>query len=260
MSFRASNIGNISRFNSAVSCNLLDMYENHVNKKISEKNNEPASRTFAPSGFRCKRKMWFRLRGTQPDKISKPDSILQFTADVGTACHRIIQKNLENLLQENWINVEQYLNQNCKFNFSVRKDPESDETQVEIFDLPVRFACDGIIRLDNKYYLLEIKSSDRNSFQDMTDAKSEHIDQVKCYSALINIEDVIFLYIDRAYGEMKCYQYKISEFDREKVISDMKYVMQCVETNIPPDPLPSGDKWCSSNYCPYYAKCKEWGR
>ena len=86
MAFRQTNFARLAKFNSAASCDFIEMYEKYVEDKIASKNAEPKNKTFAPSSFRCPRISWFRLRGTQPDSIPKPDKTLDFTAQIGTFC------------------------------------------------------------------------------------------------------------------------------------------------------------------------------
>ena len=259
MAFRPASISHLAKFNSANSSDLLDMYEKYVDARIADKNSEPPSQNFAPSSFRCKRLQWFRIRGVKPDKIKHSDRVLNFTAEVGTACHRVIQKNLSSLLGDNWISVEDFLKANPIPYECILESTDSLETRVQLPELHVRFACDGIIKLNNVFYLLEIKTSELNSFEDLTAPKPEHIDQIKCYSAFLGISDVLFLYQERVYGGLKCYEYHVSEDARKQVLSDMKTVLGLADACIAPEGLAPGDKWCSSNYCPYYQKCKEWG-
>ena len=261
MGFKPANLARLARFNSAVSSDFLDFYEDFVEDKILHKISEPAHKTFAPSGFRCKRKMWFRLRGTEPDQPKKVDRVLNFTAEIGTACHRILQNNLKQALKHDWIDVSEYLKSSgIPYKYECTKSEDNLETLIEFLDPPIRFACDGIIRWKDKLYLLEIKTSEFSSFDDLTDPKDEHIMQVKCYATLLGLSDVLFVYQDRQYGGLKVYEFHVSDNDKISVVNDMNYVQQMVEANLAPEPLPKGDKWCSSNYCPYYLKCSQWGR
>lgn len=261
MSFRSANFAHLARFNSAVSSDFLDFYENFVDSKIAEKNSEPSHKTFAPSGFRCKRKMWFRLRGTEPDQLKQVDRVLNFTAEIGTACHKIIQSNLKEALQDDWIPVDRYLQEHpIPYDYTLKQDDDGLETKIEILDPPIRFACDGIIRWKGKLYLLEIKTSEYSSFDELTDPKSEHIMQVKCYTTLLGLSGVLFMYQDRQYGSLKVYEMNVSDADKQMVTNTMKYVQDMAEANLAPEPLPKGDKWCTPNQCPYYKKCAQWGR
>ena len=262
MGFSAVNWDRVARFNSAESANLLIDYESYVDEKIRSRTNQPSSKTFAPSSFRCPRRSWFRLRGVEPDKIQNPDAALEFSANIGTACHKIIQQNLKDLLKDNWVDVESYLRsqENYPYTYSTRASDDSLESFITIEDPPIKFACDGIIHRNNKYYLLEIKTADYNSWDNLTEEKPEHRAQVNCYATLLGLEHVLMLYQDRTYGGLKCYEFRVTNIEKQEVLDRFKLVQDCVETQIAPPPLPRGDKWCSENYCNYYRKCSEYGR
>ena len=257
MAFRGVNFAHLSKFNSAKSSKLIDVYENIVNKELEEAASKPSSMTFAPSSIRCDRRSWFRLRGVAPDKVSSFDSQLDFTAKIGTACHEIIQYRLYD--SGMWIDVEDYLKINpIPYKYSLERNKY--EVKIEITEpYPIRFACDGILLIDDEYYLLEIKSSELSSFSELCDIKPKHIDQVKCYGTLLGLKKALVLYQERQYGDVKCYEQTISELDNQYILSKMDNVIRCVEDNIAPNKLPSGDSWCTSSMCPYYAKCKQWG-
>lgn len=261
MAFRSLGAQHLARFNSSVSSDFLDFYEGIVDSKIREAAESPSHPTFAASSFRCNRRSWFRIRGVQPDSVKSVDRVLNFSAEIGTACHRIIQKNLKEALKDDWISVEDHLRSiEFPYKYTLTVDESGLESQIEIESPPIRFACDGIVMWKGKKYLLEIKTSEFSSWKDMTDPKDEHIDQVKCYATLLQLDGVIFLYQDRQYGEFKCYEVKITGIERQDVLSRFEYVLDMVEKNLAPDPLPPGDKWCTPSMCPYYKKCAEYGR
>lgn len=260
MGFRGVDFSRLARFNSATSSELLEFYESYVDKKILDECSKPPSPYIAPSGLRCQRAQWFRLRGTEPDRASSADRVLNFTAEIGTACHRMIQSNLRDALGEDWISVTDYLNTHDIGHTYITKEVDDGlETQVEFTDVPIRFACDGIIRWKGKLYLLEIKSSEYSSFDDLTDPKSEHLEQIKCYSTMLKLSGVIVIYIDRQYGGLKFYEETISESEMDNIRNTIQHIIDCVDANIAPDRLPTGDSWCSPNRCKWYKKCKEWG-
>lgn len=264
MAFTVHEFDHLAAFNSAASSELLSKYDKYADEKSLEEAMSKPHKTFAPSSFRCDRRSWFRLRGVDPDEVSVPDRVLDFSAYIGTACHRLIQSNLKELLGTDWVNVSDYLRgEYCSvpdFNYTCEIEDNGLETLVEISDPPVRFACDGIIRNNDKLYLLEIKSSEFNSWRDLTDPKPQHIDQVECYCTLLGLSDVLFIYIDRMYGGMKCYEYSVVDYKKRDILSRFRKVQEAVRTNLAPDPLPKGDMWCNANWCPYYKKCGEYGR
>lgn len=266
MAFHSLNMGaHMIKFNSAVSSDFLDMYTKILEQEITDKAIEPKHKTFAPSQMRCDRVSWFRLRGTQPDTVKNPDLAMDFTAQVGTACHEAIQNRLFNKLGTDWIAVAVWLEMHKDwfegYDMELNIRPGSFETQIEMRKpFPVRFACDGIINFEGKVRLLEIKTAEFSSLQDLTGPKEKHLDQIKCYATLLHIPDVLFLYQDRQWGELKCFEITVDEIEQQRVREKMQNVLDLVEANIAPEGLPIGDPDCSSSMCPYFKVCKEWGR
>ena len=258
MAFKSANLSRLVKFNSAASCKLIDTYEAFVDSKIAARNAEPKHQTFAPSSFRCPRISWFRLRGVQPDVVKTPDRTLEFTAQLGTACHNVIQENFSELLGDDWLDVKDYLDSiDFPYEYSVNKN--GFEYQIEILDPPVRFAVDGIVRIDGEVYLLEIKTSEYSSFDELMNPKDQHIDQIKFYCTLLGLSKCLVLYQDRLYGGLKCYEVLVTDIEKDEVRAKIKHIQEMVEANIAPDRLPREDSWCTSSHCPYYAKCRQWG-
>ena len=258
MGFRIANFGHLAKFNSSTSSDFLDFYRDYVESNIKAKSETLPHKAFAPSSMRCKRRSWFRLRGVEPDQPKSADWTLNFTAEIGTACHAIIQRNLKSALGGHWISVSDYLKKNPVLE-DYRLDEGDLETKIEIIKpFPVRFAVDGIIYWKGEYYLLEIKTSEFASFNELTDPKAHHLDQIKTYASLLHIHKVLVLYQDRQYGDLKCYEEFISDATMQAVKDDMQYVMDMVDANLAPERLPTGDAWCSPSQCQYYKRCKEW--
>lgn len=242
------------RFNSSTSCEFLTEYENFVEAEESKRNSKPKGRTFAPSGFRCRRLQWFRLRGTEPDVI-RIDRVVSFTAEVGTDRHRAIQSRLSRMPGIEWVDVETYLKENGFSDYSVKKN--GFETLVSISSIPVEFACDGIIKYKGEYYLLEIKTADHDSFSQLTSQKPHHTEQVMCYCTFLGLSKVLFLYEDRKLGKLKCFEHTVSYSDKDSILNIISYVKDMVKKNIAPPRLTTNDVLCKN--CPYAKKCKDWG-
>ena len=261
MSFRSANIlSHMVKFNSAASCDFLDLYNKIVDEEITAERAKPSNQSIAPSSSHCRRVNWFRLRGVQPDISENPDKGLDFTAKVGTALHEVIQSRLKGYAGEEfeWIDVSQYLAEHPRAGVAITCETHGYETRVAIDRPPIRFACDGIVRFKGKLYILEIKSCEFSSLQDLTEPKQHHVDQVRSYSALLGIQDVLVLYIDRQYGDLKCFELHFTDKDNIDVWKEFTEIQQLAEACIAPEKLPPGDPWCSSSMCSYYKKCKEW--
>ena len=244
-------------FNSQVSSNFKTLYDDIVYDKYKQSAGRKASKSFAPSSFRCDRLSFFRIRGVEPDPVVEIDNSLEFSAVLGTACHREIQSNLKNSIGDQWIDVEHYLEKN-KLSHEYRiVDKTEFETQLEFINPPVKFSCDGLLRIENEVYLLEIKTSHPQSFKSLSKPKPQHIDQVKCYCSLLQLHKALILYQDRTYGGTKCYELIVRDYEMEEVFNRMNVVLDYVKKNLAPPKLPAGDYWCT--YCKYKQRCKQWG-
>lgn len=248
-------------FNSSISSNFKDLYDHIVYEKYKKSEESKPSQTFAPSSFRCDRLSFFRIRGVEPDPVVEINNSLEFSAMLGTACHQEIQTNLKNAIGDQWVDVATYLTVVHKlsrepYDYKIRQHGEL-ETQIEFFNPPVKFSCDGIIKIGGEFYLLEIKTSEYQSFKSLKEPKPQHIDQIKCYCSLLELHKALVLYQDRLYGDIKCYEITVQDYEMKEIFDRMDRVMDYVNKNIAPPGLPSGDYWCS--YCKYKQRCKQWG-
>lgn len=257
MAFRTADFRHLAKFNSAASAEFLSMYWNTVDAGIKADANRPKSQCIAPSGLYCPLQQWFRLRGTQPDTIEKPDRVLQFSANVGTACHEMIQKRLIDALGSDWIDPARHLESiNPMFTYSV--ESSGYETRVSIEDPPIRFAVDGILNWKDKRRLLEIKTSEFSSFDNLYQPKPGHVDQIRCYATLLNLPDVLMMYVDRQYGDVKCFEVTISDEEMKATWDKINNIVDYYHKSLAPEGLPKGDSRCGATYCPYYKTCKSW--
>lgn len=259
--FRSANLDHVAKFNSANASDLVELYEHAVDSSIKKDASRKSHQTFAASSLRCMRRSWFRLRGVQPDELKVSDPALEFSARIGTACHEMIQGYLANELGPDWLDVEDYIksiNLYDSSNYVIHKSMY--ETQVELFDPPIRFSCDGLINWKGIPSLIEIKSCDFASFQDLVNPKDEHVDQFKAYCTLLGLDVGYFIYIDRQYGSVKCYEQKVTQIDKDNLLLMFKHVQEYAQYGLVPEGLPKGDKWCTPNMCQYYKKCQEYGK
>lgn len=259
MPFRSAELERTASFNSDTSCKFLSAYDEFRAEKIKLHAEKPKSQAFAPSQLRCKRLSWFRLRGVEPDEITTLDIGLNFSAEVGTACHSIIQQNLQEMYGEDWIDVGWYLENVLKPSYEYSIQKSGYESLISIVDPPIKFACDGILRIKGIYYLLEIKTSEFSAFQKLSDPKPQHVDQIKCYSALLGLDNALVMYQDRLYGGIKVFEKKYTVVDHKQVWDMFDEVRAAVKSHLAPPGLPSNDPWCTnSNMCPYRSKCAQY--
>lgn len=255
MAFRSFDFSTLAAFNSAASAEIIDIYTRAIKQDIVLDATRPHSKTFSPSSLRCKRKQWFRLRGTIPELNEEVDIGLNYRACIGTHRHADIQSVLIRALGDDWISVEDHI-RSQPIAYDIKTVVSGYETQITIADPPIRFACDGIARIHGKIYLIEIKTTDHTAFVNLSKPKDVHMDQVKCYCTLLNIPQALVIYEDRMCGDWKCFEQQFTQTDLKYILDTFEQVQDSVKRNIAPERLPVNDYMCSN--CEYKYACKEW--
>ena len=257
MSFRKLSDQRITCFNSFNSMDMLDTLMSHIEKSMSEERAILPSRTIAPSSFRCARMEWFRLRGTQPDKRNV-DYALEFRAKIGDACHLFLQSYISTQPGVEWISVEDWLKNNTEHTFEVTRS--GFEYKIEFKDVPIQFSVDGLIRWNNKVYLVEIKSVEDGTLQKMVTYRERDVDQIDMYGTLLHVHDALIFYISRLDGSIKVYEYAITDDNMKSVQLRIDEILEYAKVPVAPEGLSKSNPMCSSSYCKYYNTCKDWGR
>lgn len=230
-----------------------------------EKNQSLPSKTYKPSGMNCIRASYYQIKGVQPDD-GKANYTLIGIGNSGTDTHLRIQsavnKMKNNGMDCEYINVADYVrNRNLDY-LEIRKEPDFEhgeyETKLYHKDLNISFLCDGIIKYKGKYYILEIKTESSYKFMTRKDVDPKHHNQAITYSMALQIEDVIFVYINRDLLDMKSFCFHVTS---TMIHGIMNYITECngyLERNItPPKPQNITNKICQ--YCIYKTQCRKEG-
>lgn len=252
--FKSLDFNHTSSFNSDNSFNLIDTINKAIDIRCVLRATQPHKQVFAPSSAYCDRKIWFRFRGVNPDTPTSTDYYNEFVKMIGDACHIYIQSLLKETLGEDWIDVGEYLKGiNTPYEYTTEVD--GYETHVAINDPPICFSVDGIIKYRGKLYLIEIKSLEHNSFSEIFEPRERDVSQTATYQLLLGIEDVMYIYIDRLYGNVKCFEYRNSIKPFDDIVNHCREIKQMADAMIAPPKcyLPSV---CSM--CEYKQRCKEW--
>lgn len=258
MAFQPINIRSIARFNSANSSGFLTFLESTIQRDVNAEAAEKPSQNIAPSSSWCPRINWFRLRGTDPDPVDHDnDPAISFYAMIGTAVHRWLQDIMVNNLKEDWISIPDYIASHAIKDVEMEDCDDSAETKLTWTDVPMRMAVDGVIRWNGSEYLIEIKTVDYGTFQNLTDPKPFHIQQTKYYCERLKLNKVLFLYVDRTSGNIKVYEQSYSGPELEAVSAEIQEIVKYSQVGIAPD-KPSDTSRCNSNWCAYCKTCKEW--
>ena len=228
--------------------------------KMNEKVGNPST-FYKPSSMNCIRSMYFQRMDTDVDTQVITVSGIGI-GESGTDRHIRIQKYVANMKQFDidceYIDVETYIQEN-NLNYLQVLSVRGMETKVLHTVLNMVFLCDGIIKYNGKYYILEIKTETSDKWQIRQNVDDKHIVQAIAYSTAFQINQVLFIYEDRNYCNWKTFMLTVTD-DMKKVYL-LERIRLCdkyvTAQKVPPIPVTANKKTCQ--YCLYKQTCKRIG-
>ena len=228
---------------------------------MSERQNQrPPSMTYKPSSLGgWRRRVYFEVTGAPIDPNPSIDPSGVGIMESGTDRHERIQEYVIKMKELGipceWIDVEEYLKMYPQKGTRVI-EKKGYETKLRNDVLNLSFMCDGIIKMDGKYYILEIKTEASFKWNGRTDAEAKHKVQAACYSVALGIDDIIFLYEQRDFCKKKPFHVHVTDEDKDThVIHEINTIEDYRERKEVPDKT---TKKSECNYCPFKEECKKW--
>lgn len=224
-------------------------------EKDAKPNKNVKSTFYKPSSLNCLRMMYFYRTSTEIDEVDRPASsigVLHSGEDRHLRIQEAITRLKDNGFDCEWVDVETYIKEHNLTNLQVISKKQF-ETTVHNKDLDLLFLCDGIVKINNKYFIVEIKTENSISFMSRKEVANEHRHQAACYSLSFNINNVIFIYENRDYCTKKVFLFNVLQEYKAEVKDMIKSCNDYVKKKVLPTYIP-----CKScNYCDYKKKCKE---
>lgn len=229
------------------------------------KNRRPGSQTYKPSSMHCIRQMAYIILGKPLDDTGSNYMGIGI-CNAGTDIHQRIQQAVldmkSNGMDCEYVNVADYIRSRQLDYLQVVKEPNFDasdyETKLYHKDLNMSFLCDGIIKYQGKYYILELKSENSNKFYSRAGVDESHYNQATAYSIALQLDDVLFVYISRDNLDMKAFMFTPTDGMKQDLVG---LITNCDEyakkLKIPPKPLDVSKKTCE--YCNYKTQCRKDG-
>lgn len=221
------------------------------------KNKRKPSQYYKPSSMKCVRNMYYQRVGAEPDDTLGSYmniGICNSGSDIHIRVQTAVADMKNNGIDCEYIDVDEYVNsRNLEMLQVISKS--GMETKLFHRGLQMSFMCDGIIRYNNKYYILELKTESSFKWNTRTFVDASHYHQGTAYSIAFNIPNVIFVYINRDILDMKAYMFTPTDKMKEELVGSIEecegYVSRLV---CPPKPeLPK--KVCE--YCSYKSRCRK---
>ncbi len=213
------------------------------------------SKNYKPSSLNCSRQMFYYRRGTAVDPVPVSSSLVG-VAQSGTDRHVRIQKAIMAMRKRgydcDYIDVAEFIKKFKPAGTEVvgKRGPET-KCYNRIYDMS--FMCDGILRIGKEYYVLEIKTESTFKFTSRFGVDEKHYAQATCYSLLLGLSKIIFLYENRDTCTKKTFLFEVTEKMRQDIREKISFVEKCVKDDILPAPC-KNEKVCM--YCGYSLKCR----
>jgi CRISPR/Cas system-associated exonuclease Cas4 (RecB family) len=202
---------------------------------------------------------YFQVVGHKVDKANRTEPNMIGIQESGTDRHERIQKYVTKAksfgYDMEWIDVEEFLKiRPVKGTRIVERKGMETKLFNEVLELS--FMCDGIIKLNGKYYILEIKTETSFKWQGRTQPDPKHVVQATSYSLALGIDFIMFLYENRDNCAKKPFVLVVNDNDRfERVIH---YIETCNSyrdrKEVPP--MSTNKKDCT--YCKFTEECKKY--
>ena len=221
------------------------------------KNPRKPSKLYKPSSMNCIRQMYYVRTGK---KIDSDSSYVSWgICNSGTDTHERIQKAVADMKNNGidceYIDVAEFVKQR-KLNYLKIVRQEGMETHLHHKNLNLSFLCDGIIRYNNHYYILEIKTESASKWYSRESVDPSHFTQATAYSTAFGIDEVLFIYINRDIFDMKAFMFNITDDMKHEFVAKIDECESYVKKLIaPPKPTDVSKKTCE--YCNYREYCRK---
>ena len=220
------------------------------------KNARKPSPSYSPSGMGCIRSMFYKRNGVDVPDYNAGYSMIGI-CESGTDRHERIQNAISRMKDNGfdceYIDVAEYVKSRGLDHLEI-VDKCCNETKLYDKERHISFLCDGIIKYQNKYYIVEFKTEASFKWQARKDVDPKHYNQAITYSLELRLDNVIFVYINRDIVDYKAYLFSVSESDRERIIDLINTCENYViNKKLPPLPEDACPKKCS--YCSYKELC-----
>lgn len=222
------------------------------------KNARKPSQTYKPSGMNCIRSMYYQVIGVDVE----PDSnyVMVGICEAGTDRHERIQnaisKMKENGFDCEYIDVAEYVKSRGLDEYLDIVDKCGNETKLYDRNRNISFLCDGIIKYQGRYYIVEFKTESSFKWKDRKGVDPKHYNQARTYSLELQLDDVIFVYINRDIVDMKSYMYHVEQSEKDAIIELLELCQSYVDKKqLPPKPEEDAKVKCA--FCSYRERCKK---
>lgn len=221
---------------------------------------KPSTPSLSPSGLGCQRAAAFKLSGAmcREDTETYESSL---AAAMGSFVHERLQKFMSK--SNIWVNVQDYIVEHPELNLRLREHQRSDgEVSLEFSGErqgthvpPFTFQCDGLVKIEGEYYLIEIKTETETAWQKRGAPNPKHQEQGRAYAFLYGVRNILWVYASReSFGtHRKIYLQTIKDSEIYAFSSLITGIGAAVESKS----ISSLPKAKDCKYCAFIDLCKK---
>ena len=225
-------------------------------------NRRMPSQTYKPSSMNCIRNMYYQRIGESLDEGESSYTIVGI-CNSGSDIHQRVQQSVldmsKNDMDCEYVNVADFVRQRNLTDLEIVKEPnfEQRDYETKLFHktLNMSFLCDGIIRYQGKYYILELKTESSSKWMTRKGVDPKHCAQATAYSLSFKIDGVVFVYISRDVLDMKAYLFEPTDEMKSELVGKISNCDNYIANNIVP-PKPTDLPRVVCEYCAYKTACR----
>ncbi len=217
------------------------------------------SKTYKPSSMGgCSRSIYYELTGAPTDGVPEDYSFTGI-CESGTARHETLQNYVMQMkdagFEWEWVDPAEYVSEKKIPHMQV---VERSGNEVKFYNdlYNMRFLCDGIVKLGDRYFILEFKTESCYKFDKHDDAWKAHKMQATCYSLCFDIDDIIFIYENRDVCTKKAFLVTVTDEMKDEVEEKIAEIDMAIDEGYVPD---KEDSASECQYCDYKRQCRQDG-
>jgi hypothetical protein len=237
---------------------FLDSLKKSIETEEAANKKKP-SLSYKPSGMKCLRSMYYERTGVDPDKRITPYTLVGI-CNSGTDTHLRIQTAVDHMKNYGfdceYVDVEKFVKSRKIKDLEI-VEKSGMETKLFSPKYNIRFLCDGIIKWEGHYYILELKTETSFKWDTRIGVAEEHYNQAITYSLLLGLPEVIFVYINRNNLDMKAYMFKPTDDMKQNLIGMIENCEGYVKRGITPPKSEDIEKKFCEYYCQYKTLCRK---
>lgn len=221
-------------------------------------------------GYLCPREEVLRAR-LKIDKIENQSAQTIRIFNIGTAYHTMVQNDYlgrHGYIWGNWkclvcehVVKDSYMPEKCPRCSRDRSTIIYEEFELKSQNFNITGHPDGIILIDGKKWLLELKTINDFGFKDVIargQPKDDHILQSNMYMGMLKIYQALVVYFNKDSGAWRQFYIKYDNALVRSKLDSITYMRQCIDD--PEKPLPArvlcANMTCSrAKNCPVSKQC-----